>query len=77
MCHGGIIPETWGDVSVQVLWEIQTEAVIEIRFGYADVETWKPEVMENLFDRLGKSISTSTRSIFMKNKYFFSTFPLG
>ena len=42
MCHGGSIPETWGDVSIQGLREIQKEAIIDVRFGDADAETRKP-----------------------------------
>ena len=33
MCKGGNIPETWGDVSIWVLCEIQTEANIDFSFG--------------------------------------------
>ena len=37
--HGGRVPETWGDVSIQGPWESQKETIIDIRFGDADVDT--------------------------------------
>ena len=37
--HSGIIPETQGDVSIQLLWGIQTEATIGVRFIDDDAET--------------------------------------
>ena len=35
-------------MSIRVLWEIQTEEIIDIRFGDADADTYKPEVMYKL-----------------------------
>ena len=48
--HGGSITETWGDVSIQSLWEIQTGAIIDVRFGDADAKTWNPEGMDKILD---------------------------
>ena len=48
MRHGGSIPETQGSVSIQGLWESLTEAIICVRFGYYDTETWKTEGMDNI-----------------------------
>ena len=44
--HRGIVPETQGELLIQGLWEIQTEAIIGVSFGDADVETWKPVRMD-------------------------------
>ena len=38
-------------MSIQGLWEIQTDAIVDIRFGDADAETWKTEGMDKLFPR--------------------------
>ena len=46
--HGGISPETKSDVSIRGLWEIQIEAIIDVRFGDADTETWKLARMDKL-----------------------------
>ena len=40
-----------GDLPIRGLWEIQKEAVIGIRFRYADAETWNTEGMDKLFPR--------------------------
>ena len=47
--HRGSVPETWGYLSIQELWEIQMEASIDVSFGYADADNWKPEVIDKLF----------------------------
>ena len=39
---GGRVLETRAGVSIQGLWEIQTEAIIYVVFGDSDAETWKP-----------------------------------
>ena len=46
--HGGSVPETWGDVSILGLWESQTEAIIDVRFGYSEMDSWKPVRMDKL-----------------------------
>ena len=51
MRHGGSLPETQGDMSIRGLWEIQTEAIIDVRFGYSNADTWKPEEMDKLLTR--------------------------
>ena len=42
--------ETRGDVLIRGLWEIQTEAIIDVRFGYADAGTYKHKPMYKLLD---------------------------
>ena len=48
MRNGGGVPETQGDVSIQGLWNIHTEEIIDVRFGDTDTETYKPVIMDNL-----------------------------
>ena len=43
-------------------------------FGYADADTWKPEVMDNLSARWGKSRRTSTGIIYKTNGNIFLHF---
>ena len=43
-----------GDVSFQGLWEIQTDAIFYVRFGYYDADTWNPEGMYKLLDWWGE-----------------------
>ena len=52
--HGRIIPETWGDVLIKGLWEIHTDAIIDIRFGDADGEIYVKEGMDTIFTRWEK-----------------------
>ena len=57
MRHRMSVPETRGDLSIQCIWEIQTEAIIDVRFGYADAETWNPVIMDKLlagYDKINK-----------------------
>ena len=42
--------ETRGDILVWVLWEIQTDAIIDIRFGDSNFDTYKHETMDKLLD---------------------------
>ena len=49
MRHDGRTPETQGDVLIQGLWEIQTEEIIDVRFGDADMQNYKLEEMDNIF----------------------------
>ena len=51
---GGRIPETRGDVLMQSLWEIQTEAIIDIRFLDSDVDAYKIEGMDKILTRWGE-----------------------
>ena len=48
MYHVSRIPETRGGMLIQGLWEIQKEAIIDVKFGDADRETCKNEVMNTL-----------------------------
>ena len=43
--------ETKGDVLIQVLWEIQTDAIIKVIFGDSDVGTYRKETMDKLLAR--------------------------
>ena len=54
MRHGGSFPETHGDVSIWGLLESQTEAIIDIRFGDTDADSWKPFSMDKLLTGLEK-----------------------
>ena len=56
MRNEGSVPETRGSVSIRVLWEIQKEAIIDVRFGDDDADTWNPEGMYKLLDRWEKPI---------------------
>ena len=46
--RGGSRLETRGEIIIQGLWEIQTDSIIEIRFGYSDADTYSKEPMENI-----------------------------
>ena len=35
-------------MSIRGLWDIQTEAIIDVRFGDSDAETWNPVRMDKL-----------------------------
>ena len=39
--HEGSVPETQRGISIRGLWESQTEAIIDVRFGDAYTDTWK------------------------------------
>ena len=52
--HIGSVTETWGNVSIRGLREIHTEEIIDVRFGYAEADTWKPEGMGKLSACWGK-----------------------
>ena len=54
MCHGRIILETRGNVLIRGLWDIQTDAIIDIRFRYSDAETYVKEVIDQIFPRWEK-----------------------
>ena len=48
MCHRGSASETRGGVSIRGLWERQTAVIICVRFGDADVDTWKTVRIDKL-----------------------------
>ena len=50
LCHVGRVPEAQGGVLIQVLWESQTEVIVDARFGYSDAWTWKPVIMDKLLE---------------------------
>ena len=39
--YRGSTPETWGEMLIRGLWERYTESIIDLRFGYAEVDTYK------------------------------------
>ena len=49
VCHGGSVSEAWGYVSIRGLWEIQTEAIIGVRFGDTDTDILNLEGINKLF----------------------------
>ena len=51
MRHSVIIPETWDDVLMQVLWDSHIEATIGARFVDAYAETYNNEGMDMLLSR--------------------------
>ena len=40
--------ETRGDVLIRGLWEIQNDVIIDVRFGDADMDTYKYDPMDKL-----------------------------
>ena len=42
--------ETKGDVLIWYLWEIHTDAIIDVRFGDSDADTYKYDPMYKLVD---------------------------
>ena len=50
MHHGGRIPGKRGDVSNWGIKESHTEDIIDVRFGDADAENWKPSRMDKLLE---------------------------
>ena len=57
-----IIPETWGEVLTRGLWEIQTDAIIGVRFGNSDADICVKEGMDTLLPRWGKNIKRQARA---------------
>ena len=76
MRHGGSITETWDDVLIRVLQEIQKESIIDVRFGYADVETHKKEEMDEFLLRWGKMRNDKNGQHCHDQHNFFLVFPL-
>ena len=76
--HGGSVPEKWGGMSIQFLWEIRAEVVINVRFGNSNAETWKPEVMHKIFISVRKNQEGQSRTALLSTmELFFSVFLLG
>ena len=54
MCQGSDKDnETRGDVMIQVLWDHQVEAIIDVNLGDADADTYKYDSMTLLLARWG------------------------
>ena len=51
MRHRRIILETRGDMLIRGLWKIQTDAIIDSRFRYSDVEIYVKEAIYTLLPR--------------------------
>ena len=51
MRHRRIILETRGDMLIRGLWKIQTDAIIDSRFRYSDVEIYVKEAIYTLLTR--------------------------
>ena len=43
--------ETWGDVMVRGLWDRQVDAIIDVKIGDADADSYKYEPMTALLAR--------------------------
>ena len=63
-------------MSIQGLGESQIEAIIDVRFGDADAETWKPEGMDNLLARWEKIKKDKHGQHHQDKGKFFSPFVL-
>ena len=48
--------ETRGDVFIRVLWKIHTGAIIKVRFGDSDANTYKYDLMDKLLACGGSKI---------------------
>ena len=46
--RGGL--ETRGGVLIRILWKIQTDVIINVKFGDSDADTYKYETMDKLLD---------------------------
>ena len=74
----GSVIETRSDVLIRGLWESHMEEIIDIRFGDADVETCKPEIMDKILVLWEKNQEKQAREEFiLPTETFFSIFPLG
>ena len=54
VCQGARRLETSGDILIQGLWKIYTDAIIGVRFGDLDADTYRKEPMDKLLARLGE-----------------------
>ena len=50
VCQGRGLLETRCDVLIQGLWEHPTEAIVNVKFGDADTDTYKHDPMDKLLD---------------------------
>ena len=71
----GSVKKTRGDITIQGLWEIQMESIIDVRFGDSDTDTWKTDRMGKLLDQWAKikkerlgSIATTSK---IKYQFFY------
>ena len=54
MRHDGSIPGKGVAVLIRGIWESQTEAIIDVRFGDSEADTYKKEGMGTIFLGEGK-----------------------
>ena len=76
VCHGGSIPETRGDMSIRGLWEIHIEAIIDVSFGDAYMETWKPVRIDKLLAVWEKNSKEKHGQVCYYQQRHFPTFVL-
>ena len=50
ICQGSDILETRGDILIRGLWERWADAIIDVKLGDADAETYRFELMVVLLD---------------------------
>ena len=51
MHYGGSIQETWDYMIIVGLLEIQTEDILDVILGYAEVDNYLKEGMDTIFPR--------------------------
>ena len=72
----GVLEKT-GDVLIRVLWESQNEAIIDIRLGDLDCESYKKETIVTLLTWWGKEKNYNNgKHWHEQRKYFFSVLSL-
>ena len=60
--------DTRGDVLIWGLWESQTDAIIGVRFGDSDADTYRKDPMDKLLDYKDKEQKDKWVSIAMNNR---------
>ena len=60
--------ETRGGFLIRGLWESQTDAIIDVRFGDANADTYKYEPMDNLLARCMDPVPNAYEVIFKEKK---------
>ena len=74
MLWGSDIPETRGDVLIQILWELHTDAMIDIKLGDTDAYTYRFEPMEKILACWEKMKKDKHSNPCHKQRKFFSLF---
>ena len=76
VCNGWSVRETQDDMSIWGLWESQTGRIIDIRFGYAGANTWKPVRMDKLLEYWEKTNKNKHGQACYNQRRHFSPFVL-